>query len=132
MIETGEPARGDVRILFDGNETWYDLTVHPLTSDHGAITGVIAGAVEITRYKEQEARIRLLMRELTHRSKNLLTVIQAIMRQTASNSELDRRFRDPVFRAAAVAGGVARSSCARRLAGGVDARSCPFTTGSLR
>ena len=87
VIETGEPARGDVRILFDGNETWYDLTVHPLTSDHGAITGVIAGAVEITRYKEQEARIRLLMRELTHRSKNLLTVIQAIMRQTASNSE---------------------------------------------
>jgi PAS domain S-box-containing protein len=87
VIETGEPARGDVRIPHDGIETWYDLTVHPLTDEYGTTTGVIAGAVEITRYKEQEARIRLLMRELTHRSKNLLAVIQAIMRQTASNSD---------------------------------------------
>jgi PAS domain S-box-containing protein len=85
VIETGEPARGDVRVLYEGGETWYDLSVHPLVDDLGCTTGIIAGAVDITRYKEQEARIRLLMRELTHRSKNLLTVIQAIMRQTASN-----------------------------------------------
>jgi PAS domain S-box-containing protein len=86
VIETGQPARGDIRLMHDGKEAWYDLTVHPLTDEHGGVTGVIAGAIEITRHKEQEARIRLLMRELTHRSKNLLTVIQAIMRQTASNS----------------------------------------------
>jgi PAS domain S-box-containing protein len=86
VIETGQPAHGDVRVVHDGRETWYGLTVHPLTGEDGAVTGIIAGAVNITRYKEQEARIRLLMRELTHRSKNLLTVIQAIMRQTASNS----------------------------------------------
>ncbi len=72
--------------MYDGTESWYDLTVHPLTDGHGGITGVIGGTVDITRYKDQEARIRLLMRELTHRSKNLLTVIQAIMRQTAANS----------------------------------------------
>jgi PAS domain S-box-containing protein len=87
VIETGEPARGDVRVLYGGKETWYDLAVHPLLDEQGGTTGIIAGAVDITRYKEQEARIRLLMRELTHRSKNLLTVIQAIMRQTASNSK---------------------------------------------
>jgi PAS domain S-box-containing protein len=86
VIETGDPARGDIRVAYDGTESWYDLTVHPLMDEHGIITGIIAGAIDITRYKEQEARIRLLMRELTHRSKNLLSVIQAIMRQTASNS----------------------------------------------
>ncbi len=86
-IESGEPARGDFRIVKDGVETWYDLTVLPLRDEHGAIRGVISGAIDITRYKEQEARIRLLMRELTHRSKNILAVIQAIMRQTANNSE---------------------------------------------
>ncbi len=85
VIETGEPARGDIRVLHDGSETWYDLNVHPLLDEQGETVGIIAGAVDITRYKEQEARIRLLMRELTHRSKNLLTVIQAIMRQTANN-----------------------------------------------
>jgi PAS domain S-box-containing protein len=86
VIDSGTPAQGDVRVSWNGDETWYDLTVLPMIDEGGAVTGIIAGAVEITRYKEQEARIRLLMRELTHRSKNLLTVIQAIMRQTASNS----------------------------------------------
>jgi PAS domain S-box-containing protein len=86
VIETGEPARGDIRIAYGGTVSWYDLTVHPLTDEFGGVTGIISGAVDITRYKEQQARIRLLMRELTHRAKNLLTVIQAIMRQTASNS----------------------------------------------
>ena len=71
------------------------------------VTGIIAGAIDITRYKEQEGRIRLLMRELTHRSKNLLTVIQAIMRQTASNSTSLDGFRDTVLRAPAIARRVA-------------------------
>lgn len=35
---------------------------------------------------EAEARIRLILRELTHRTKNLLTVIQAVIRQTAGRS----------------------------------------------
>jgi two-component sensor histidine kinase len=39
--------------------------------------------VDITERKEGEAHLRLLMRELTHRSKNLLAVIQAMARQTA-------------------------------------------------
>jgi PAS domain S-box-containing protein len=87
VIETGEAARGDIRVVHQqGTEKWFDLSVHPLTSEDGTVTGIIAGAIDITRYKEQEARIRLLMRELTHRSKNLLSVTQAIMRQTAANS----------------------------------------------
>jgi PAS domain S-box-containing protein len=86
VLETGEPARGDVRVMHDGIETWRDLSVHPLTNERGGTSGIIVGAIDITRYKDQEARIRLLMRELTHRSKNLLSVTQAIMRQTAANS----------------------------------------------
>jgi PAS domain S-box-containing protein len=86
VVETGKPAHGDVRVVRAGVETWYHLTVHPMTDESGATTGIIAGAIDITRFKEQDARIRLLMRELTHRSKNLLTVIQAIMRQTAASS----------------------------------------------
>jgi len=51
-----------------------------------AICGIIGGAVDITDRKEHEARIHLLMRELTHRSRNLLSVIQAIGRQSAASS----------------------------------------------
>src|SRR5262249_58703850 len=44
-------------------------------------------AVDVSDGKEGEAHLRLLMRELTHRSKNLLAVIQAMARQTARYSE---------------------------------------------
>jgi PAS domain S-box-containing protein len=87
VIETGEPVRADVCVARNGVETWYDLSAAPLTDAAGEVTGLIAGAIDITRYKEQEARIRLLSREATHRAKNLLAVTQAIMRQTAANSD---------------------------------------------
>jgi two-component sensor histidine kinase len=40
----------------------------------------------VTARKESDAHLRLLMRELTHRSKNLLAVIQAMARQTARHA----------------------------------------------
>jgi len=57
-----------------------------MTAQNGAQDGVVGSLVDITHRKDQEARIRLLLREVTHRSKNLLAVIQAIMRQTATGS----------------------------------------------
>jgi len=86
VLEGGEPSRREVRVLHEGAEMWLDLSVQPLLDDAGATTGVITGAIDVTRYKEQETRIRLLMREVTHRSLNLLAVIEAIMRQTAGNA----------------------------------------------
>lgn len=85
VLESGQPTRREVRVLHDGAERWLDLSVQPMTDDTGAVTGVITGAIDVTPYKEQETRIRLLMREVTHRSLNLLAVIEAIMRQTAAN-----------------------------------------------
>lgn len=46
-----------------------------------------AAAIDRGQRKATEDRLRLLLRELTHRSKNLLAVIQAIARQTASRSQ---------------------------------------------
>src|SRR4030095_13524813 len=54
--------------------------------------GVSGAAVDVTARKEGEAYLRLLMRELTHRSKNLLAVIQAMARQTARHSGTIERF----------------------------------------
>jgi two-component sensor histidine kinase len=48
--------------------------------------GLTCAAVDITERKEGEAHLRLLLRELTHRSKNLLAVIQAMARQTARHT----------------------------------------------
>ena len=43
-------------------------------------------ARDITEHKRAEEHVHLLMREITHRSKNLLAVIQAMARQTMARS----------------------------------------------
>ncbi|MCW3477144.1 sensor histidine kinase [Limobrevibacterium gyesilva] len=86
VIATGQSTRTEISLDIDGTERWYDVALGPQRAVDGAIVGVIGGAVEITERKETAARIWLLMREVTHRSKNLLSVIQAIARQTATTS----------------------------------------------
>lgn len=79
----GVPKDGEVRIGNDTDARWFDLHIEPLRDVAGATIGITCAAVDITERKEGEAHLRLLMRELTHRSKNLLAVIQAMARQTA-------------------------------------------------
>ena len=43
--------------------------------------------IDITERKQAEEHVRLLLAELNHRSNNLLTVIQAIARQTANTAD---------------------------------------------
>jgi PAS domain S-box-containing protein len=87
VLETGTPKDTDVSIRVKaGDVHWYDLHVEPLRDVTGSVTGLIGAAIDVTARKEDEAHLRLLMRELTHRSKNLLAVIQAMARQTARHS----------------------------------------------
>lgn len=55
---------------------------YPVASADGVIGAVGAWVVEITERKRAEEKIRLLMREVNHRSKNILSVVQAVARQT--------------------------------------------------
>src|SRR5262249_49192076 len=65
---------------------WHDLHIEPLLNDAGEVIGLACASVDVTERKEGEAHLRLLLRELTHRSKNLLAVIQAMARQTAHHA----------------------------------------------
>jgi PAS domain S-box-containing protein len=65
---------------------WFAVTLEPLRDPSGAVPAVIGGAVDVTERREQEARIRYLLGEVRHRVGNLLTVVQAVMRQTASGA----------------------------------------------
>src|SRR5262249_17591588 len=51
--------------------------------------GVIGTAADITERKEREEREHLLMREVNHRAKNMLSVVDAIAHQTASRNPED-------------------------------------------
>jgi PAS domain S-box-containing protein len=98
VLRTGEPARAEVALDDHGATRWLDVTIDAQRDADGDIIGIVCAAVDVTEQRERESRIRLLMRELTHRSKNLLTVIDAIARQTAANSDGIKdflsRFRD--------------------------------------
>jgi PAS domain S-box-containing protein len=83
VLATGQAEDDEVGLNLDTHTRWYDLHVEPLRDVTGDIVGLTGAAVDITGRKEGEAQSRLLMRELTHRSKNLLAVIQAMARQTA-------------------------------------------------
>jgi PAS domain S-box-containing protein len=85
-LDTAQAQDGEVRVTEGSTVRWYDLHVEPLHDLTGRMIGLSCAAVDITGRKEGEAHLRLLMRELTHRSKNLLAVIQAMARQTARHA----------------------------------------------
>ncbi len=85
-IATGQAKRAEFALTDGPGARWHDLHVEPLRNDAGNIVGLTGALVDVTERKEGEAHLRLLLRELTHRSKNLLAVIQAMARQTARHA----------------------------------------------
>lgn len=85
-LSANTSRKGEVEVEEAGASTWYDVHVEPLRDLAGTTVGLTGAAVDITDRKENERHLRMLMRELTHRSKNLLAVIQAMARQTARHA----------------------------------------------
>jgi PAS domain S-box-containing protein len=86
VLVSGEPKRAEVPLEDAPGIRWHDLHIEPLRSETGDVTGLTCASVDVTERKEGEAHLRLLLRELTHRSKNLLAIIQAMARQTARHT----------------------------------------------
>jgi PAS domain S-box-containing protein len=68
-----------IRLCKDGNLVHISLSVSPIRGAEGAIIGASKIARDITERKQAEARQALLARELHHRTKNLFTVVQAVV-----------------------------------------------------
>ncbi len=85
-LASGQSRRAEVALEDGSGLRWNDLHIEPLRNEAGEIVGLTCASVDVTERKEGEAHLRLLMRELTHRSKNLLAVIQAMARQTARHA----------------------------------------------
>jgi len=86
VLATGQSVTQELAIGRDGAARWYELHLEPVRNAERRIIGLAAAAVDVTARREAESHLRLLMRELTHRSKNLLAVIQAMARQTATHT----------------------------------------------
>lgn len=80
----GEERRLDV--LTSENEhgqSVYDVSVRPVAAVNGEISHLVVSAFDVTERVEAAETERLLMRELDHRMKNTLQVVQGVVRRTA-------------------------------------------------
>ena len=88
----------------DGAEIPVEIGLNPLKVEGESF--VVASILDISARRQADQRMQFVMRELTHRSKNLLAVIQAIARQAAQSSpNIEEFHRDFAERL----GGLARS-----------------------
>ncbi|WP_411969309.1 PAS domain S-box protein [Mesorhizobium sp. B283B1A] len=76
-----------IRQRKNGSLVPVSLTVSPVRSATGQIIGASKIARDITSAKENEHRIRMLMREVNHRVKNQYSVILSMIRETNKRAE---------------------------------------------
>jgi len=87
VIATGNPERFEISIPGDDGMRWFEIWVDADIDDGGSVQGVVTTKVETTEQKRREQTLRTLLREVSHRSKNLLAIIQSIASQTGRYSE---------------------------------------------
>ncbi|MCR9281200.1 MAG: PAS domain-containing protein [Rhodobacteraceae bacterium] len=92
VLETGESAVIEFDMDMNGVNRSYNMRMEPSRDKEGRIAGLIGISIDLTHKRENERQMHLVMRELTHRSKNLLAVIQAMARQTAARSDNTEEF----------------------------------------
>jgi two-component sensor histidine kinase len=84
VLENGKPAITEIDISIDGEMRTYELKIERIGSDQAA--GILSVISEVTEARHREKVLKSLLRELSHRSKNLLAIIQGIATQTARNT----------------------------------------------
>lgn len=78
------PLRG-----VDGTYRWFLSRAVPLRDNDGKVLCWFGTNTDITEQRDAERRIEMLLMEVNHRSKNLLTVVQSLARRTAASHSGD-------------------------------------------
>ncbi|MCC6890666.1 MAG: PAS domain S-box protein [Hyphomicrobiales bacterium] len=84
---SGEEPTYDVEKRYvrkDGSVIWVRVNANVIRDEQGQALRNTAIVQDITERKRHEQHVQMLMREVNHRAKNMLTIVQAIARQTAA------------------------------------------------
>ncbi|MER9331701.1 histidine kinase [Mesorhizobium sp. M0152] len=87
VIATGSPEHLEINIPVEDGVRWFQVWVDADRGDSGDVQGVVTTMVETTEQKRREQTLTTLLREVSHRSKNLLAIIQSIASQTGRYSD---------------------------------------------
>lgn len=80
VLEGGRQESCEITTPDEQGPRWFDVWIDP------AEKGVLTTVVETTEHRHREQTLKSLLREVSHRSKNLLAIIQSIATQTGRYS----------------------------------------------
>jgi PAS domain S-box-containing protein len=92
IITSTEPEARSAELMIrtkDGRERLWSFVFSPLAVQPGGHRLFVCIAQDVTDQKAHEEQVHLLMREINHRAKNMLSLVQAIARQTAARETED-------------------------------------------
>ncbi|MCW2316203.1 two-component sensor histidine kinase [Rhodoblastus acidophilus] len=78
-------VHNELVVELDGETRYFDQSIEPLWRD-GEVVGLLTTAIDATEHRRRQDELTLLLRELTHRTKNVLAVIQGIARQSSRSA----------------------------------------------
>lgn len=96
IMTTGVPEQVEEELILpDGTLGVFLAYKSPLLDENGAIIGLVGTSFDITERKRSEEREHLLAREVDHRAKNLLAVVQSVVRLTRADTK--EEFANAIF-----------------------------------
>jgi len=91
-LSQGKPVKQEYRIIrSDGEMRWIQDRGQVLVNEKGQALRLVGLNVDITESKLAEERLNFVVGEVAHRFKNLLTVFQAMVQQSARDPNIDGR-----------------------------------------
>lgn len=86
VLETREPQRFELPVNLGGEVRWFDIWIDPDLDAGGAAMGVYSTIIDISTQKRREVQLKTLLREVSHRSRNLLAIVLSLASQTARSA----------------------------------------------
>src|SRR5258707_12213994 len=101
ILIISEPEARSAELMIrtkDGRERLWSFVTSPQETQSNGRRLFVCVAQDVTDQKAHEEQIHLLMSEISHRARNMLSLVQAIARQTAARGPEDfiERFTDRI------------------------------------
>lgn len=93
-LQTGKHELIELEIEGKDEPAYYEVCVDPMINQKGEVAGITTAAIDVTHRKRNEVQLKKLLRDVTHRAKNVLAVVNAIARQTAARTTQKDEFVD--------------------------------------
>lgn len=86
VLDGSTSATSEIEVSGDGGRQIRELTCLPDRLPDGRVAGLVTLIADVTEERERDMAIASLLREVSHRSKNLLAIVLSIAAQTAHHA----------------------------------------------